>query len=571
MTPLMATLAAGGALSFVVWDAAHQRHRANKKTGTIIISDRRRFALQVLGILIALGFWVHSVDYRMHLSGLMAAVAGLFCVVWFSIDPVAAETDEIRRKRPEGSNSEESGRVARKDLPCYSIEEVRKHSSAEDCWFVIEDMVYDATSFARSHPGGPLVIWASAGRDVTDPFHAFHPAGTERRLAPLLVGTLTGYTPSEVVQDFRELRYRLVEEGFFEIDRAFFATKFLWVMMLVVGAAALAGHSTSSSSPWACTILGALLLGTYFQQLAGLGHDMGHNSVLHLRLLDRSFGLIIGNMLSGISLGWWKKSHNIHHVVTNSIEYDPDIQHLPVVAVSESYFNNVFSMYHFWTLRFGQLEKAIISYQHFIYFPLMGLARVNLYMQSWLYACGWNSHSHAVQWQELEVICLGLFVCWLVCLLRLLPSFLHMGVFWLLSHAVAGLLHVQINISHFSMEKYNGVTYKNDSESWIHTQCATSMDVDCVAWMDWFHIGLQFQIEHHLFPRLPRHNLRKVQELIEPLCRKHGIKYSRVPWLDAITATYQCLKGVAELARLTEPSKMNFRDSLLYAGLQAEG
>merc|ERR1712159_507866 len=102
---------------------------------------------------------------------------------------------------------------------------------------------------------------------------------------------------------------------------------------------------------------------------------------------------------------------------------------------------------------------------------------------------------------------------WLSALCSVLPSWNCVALFLFVSHAVAGLLHVRITISHFSMNMYDGVAFKNDEESWPLVQLATTMDVDCPAWLDWFHIGLQFQVIHHLLPRVPRHNLRKVKPL----------------------------------------------------------
>lgn len=72
---------------------------------------------------------------------------------------------------------------------------------------------------------------------------------------------------------------------------------------------------------------------------------------------------------------------------------------------------------------------------------------------------------------------------------------------------------------------YNGrPAYELDDECWVRKQLATSMDVECPTWMDWFHGGLQFQIEHHLLPRLPRHNLRYAKGLVKELCRYESRK-----------------------------------------------
>lgn len=88
---------------------------------------------------------------------------------------------------------------------------------------------------------------------------------------------------------------------------------------------------------------------------------------------------------------------------------------------------------------------------------------------------------------------------------------------WLLvSHALSGILHVQITLSHFSMDTYYGRPRFNTTEdNWFKMQLATSMDVACGFFGEWFHGGLQYQVEHHLFPRLPRHNLKYASRLVK--------------------------------------------------------
>jgi len=48
----------------------------------------------------------------------------------------------------------------------------------------------------------------------------------------------------------------------------------------------------------------------------------------HQWKVDNFWGLVVGNLTTGIGMGWWKRSHNVHHVCCNSIEHDPDIQHM---------------------------------------------------------------------------------------------------------------------------------------------------------------------------------------------------------------------------------------------------
>ena len=56
--------------------------------------------------------------------------------------------------------------------------------------------------------------------------------------------------------------------------------------------------------------------------------------------------MLIADWFGGLSLGWWKRNHNVHHLITNDPVHDPDIQHLPFFAVSVRLFQNVYSTYY---------------------------------------------------------------------------------------------------------------------------------------------------------------------------------------------------------------------------------
>merc|ERR1719231_1847327 len=89
----------------------------------------------------------------------------------------------------------------------------------------------------------------------------------------------------------------------------------------------------------------------------------------------------------------------------------------------------------------------------------------------------------------------------------------------LLSHAFAALLHIQICLSHFAEETYEGLPYGNDKVDWFRTQLRTTMNISCPPWLYWFHGGLQFQVEHHLYPRIPRRHLRRASQIIQPFLK----------------------------------------------------
>jgi sphingolipid 8-(E)-desaturase len=92
--------------------------------------------------------------------------------------------------------------------------------------------------------------------------------------------------------------------------------------------------------------LSSLCLGLCWQQLAFIVHDAGHMGITHGFHTDSLIGLFIADFMGGLSIGWWKRNHNVHHIVTNSPENDPDIKYLPFLALSHRFFPSLRSTYY---------------------------------------------------------------------------------------------------------------------------------------------------------------------------------------------------------------------------------
>ena len=296
-------------------------------------------------------------------------------------------------------------------------------------------------------------------------------------------------------------------------------------------------------------IVAALLMGFFWQQTAFVGHDVGHHSLSKSASIDDKIGLVVGNLLTGVSIGWWQDSHNTHHLVTNSVEYDPDIQHLPVFAVTRDYFKNVFSKYHNRVLPFDSISKFFVSYQHYLYYPIMGIARINLYAQSLIYVLLKSKKSY--NWRRNELIALFVFWTWYMLLCSCLPTWLDVALFFWISHGFAGILHVQITLSHFSMPTYHGLPQEqHDEDGYVKTQFQTTMNIDCYPFMDFFHGGLQFQVEHHIFPFATRNKFRLIRPKMKEICKRHGLPYHEKSFFDANVHVLKTLKETAEHARV---------------------
>lgn len=386
-----------------------------------------------------------------------------------------------------------------------------------------------------------------AGHDCTDAFTQYHPSEVWARLERFHVANVIDEDcrPSPFVLGHRFVRQQLLREGLFETRPSFYVATLSWVALLFVASITLALIGTN----WTAYMASAVLLGFFWQQLAFVGHDLGHNAVTHNMRRDTLTGSVLGSMLGGISIAWWKRSHNVHHVVTNSIEHDPDIQHLPLFAIDPQLVLNggFYSSYHARLFRLDRVALFFLRHQHYLYYPIMAVARFNLYAQSWLLLL--NSKARVPN-RRIEIASLLLFAVWNAALLSVLPSAGAVLAYLLVSHAVAGILHVQITLSHFSMPAYEGLVLETRALTgrpyeWLAVQMSTSLDISSSWATRWFHGGLQFQIEHHIFPRLPRHSLPRARELLIEFCDHFGMKRNEVSFFEANIRTIECLRNTA--------------------------
>ena len=264
----------------------------------------------------------------------------------------------------------------------YTRDEVESHCTADDAWIIILNKVYEVTNWIPKQPGGPQFILNLAGQDCTDEFKMFHLEPNRKRLKPFYKGEVIPEErrePTALAKDADKLFNKLKGMSVFETDYWFYFKQASIIVALLYGAIYFMQYA---SSLLGALVLSAIQLGFFWQQLAFVGHDLGYHVLTHDRKLDDILSAFFGNFLQGISLEWWKHNHNTHHTLTSSISHDPDIQHLPFMAVSKDYFQSIFCYYYQCTMKFDGLTEYLVSMQHYMFYPIMSLARFKLYVQS---------------------------------------------------------------------------------------------------------------------------------------------------------------------------------------------
>ncbi|KAF7828068.1 delta(8)-fatty-acid desaturase 2-like [Senna tora] len=420
-------------------------------------------------------------------------------------------------------------------------DELATHTHPHDLWISIHGAIYDVTHWAHIHPGGATPLLTFAGQDVTDVFTAFHPGETA---SPHLHRLLTGHhlqnpTVSAVSQDYRTLSSHFSQLGLFHSKGhvALLTLTSIALLLLAVFYGVL-----RCSSAWA-HMGSAVLLGLLWMQSSYVGHDSGHYQVMKNRNLNQFAQILCGNCLTGISIAWWKWTHNAHHLSCNSLDHDPDLQHMPVFAVSPVFFNSITSSFYGKKLNFDPISRFLISHQHLTFYPVMCFARINLFVQT-IHLLVFSNRK--VQNRGMNIAGVVVFWVWFSALVRWVPNWWERVMFVMVSFGVTSIQHVQFCLNHFGGEVYVGSPRGNE---WCEKQSSGSLDIECWVWMDWFFGGLQFQIEHHLFPRIPRCQLRRIAPMVKGFCEKHGLGYRRLSFWEANVWTVRTLRNAAMEAR----------------------
>ncbi|XP_019159224.1 PREDICTED: delta(8)-fatty-acid desaturase-like [Ipomoea nil] len=420
-----------------------------------------------------------------------------------------------------------------------SSEELKKHSSREDLWISIQGKVYDVTEWIKEHPGGDIPILSLAGQDCTDAFIAFHPGAAWKYLDRFFTGYyLNDYEVSEMSKDYRRLCSELSKAGVFEKKGHGVIYSFTFITSLLLACF----YGVLCFESFLVHIVSGGLLGLAWMQISYLGHDAGHYNIMATRGCNKFAQILTGNCLTGISIAWWKWTHNAHHVACNSLDHDPDLQHLPVFAVSSRLFQSLNSYFYGRKLTFDPLARFFVSYQHFTFYPVMCVARVNLYLQTLLLLFS----KRKIPDRALNILGILVFWTWFPLLVSCLPNWTERVVFVMTSFCVCSIQHVQFCLNHFAANVYVGRPEGND---WFEKQTSGTIDISCTQWMDWFFGGLQFQLEHHLFPRLPRCQLRKISPVVQSLCKKHNLPYRSLSFFQANATTIKTLRAAALEAR----------------------
>lgn len=269
-----------------------------------------------------------------------------------------------------------------------------------------------------------------------------------------------------------------------------------------------------TASNWVFAII-AVLAGIHTAWIGFLGHDVGHGQApKHSKQMRHIIQLISGNYLLGFSSTWWVLKHTQHHKSPNNPD-DPDVNFDLLAFSKDQARAKPKTPFRQWLLR----------NQWWIFFLLIPFQAMNArYASLRFLRDNWNKKISGFNpWAET----LGIAVYFIVYASFLYYLGLQEGIVFLVLHqATHGIYNSLVfATNHKGMWMYRA----SEMPTFLELQIGTSRNVaapSSLMWLlTWMQGGLNYQIEHHLFPTMPRANLKKAAPIVKEFCRQHGITY----------------------------------------------
>lgn len=398
----------------------------------------------------------------------------------------------------------------------------------------IDDDWYDLTSWKKSHPGGVLILEQMHGNDATDAFYSLHSAEAIDRLKrlphstalPSVLADRPPPPPTKVALNFRAFRAQLDKEGFFRRNP-------FWEAFYVISVYAMAAAGTylaNTGHPvWA-----VVLLAFAMQQAGWVGHDHVHGRGQWSSWVQ----FLISGPINGFSRTWWSEKHNTHHVFTNYIGVDADIENDPVFHL------------------FFPAEEADTFWrkmQHWYFVPVASLLYIS-----------WRTQSMQMVlrrglWQELAMMSLS--YIWLTTMVG----------FWVALASVyfgGMLVAVIVTVTHQSEEMIDPLAPPKDAASapvdpsapvvapaplgysFCEGQFTTTRDAKTSdPFTEWMWGGMQYQLEHHLFPTLPKYYYAQLAPRVKKFAEENGLEYRVDNQWEILCRNFNTLKYYAQAAK----------------------
>ena len=291
-------------------------------------------------------------------------------------------------------------------------------------------------------------------------------------------------------------------------------------------------------NPW-LRALNAVALAVISAQLGFQLHDAGHHQMFARKWKNTLVGFLTADLLLGMSYGWWVQKHNRHHANPNHVDLDPDINNPAIVYTQEQALR-----------RRGPL-RLLARYQAYLFFPLLGMLAWSMHAAG---AAFLVSRRSRYRWLEVPTL--------------LAHAALYIGLMVYLMGPWSALLVILVHkavggfyLASVFAPNHKGMLQTDDESSldFLRAQVLTSRNIRGSWWTDLMFGSLNYQIEHHLFPSMPRNRMREANVIVREFCKQTGVPYYETSVLQSYRELLDFLHSVGAPLRAAQAGRAPFR------------
>ncbi|WP_166352307.1 fatty acid desaturase family protein [Phytoactinopolyspora limicola] len=341
-----------------------------------------------------------------------------------------------------------------------------------------------------------------------------------------LPGLPAGSRRERYISKFAELSHEIKASDLLKRRYGYYWT--MIVLMTLAFAGVWVGFALLGNS-WFQLILAAVLA-VVLTQFGFLGHDGAHRQIFASHRWNEWSARVFSGLFTGLSYGWWLTKHNRHHANPNKVGSDPDIGAGALVFTPDD------------ARRRTGLAHRFARRQGYLFFPLLLLEGLALHVASIQRVASREALKH--RWTEASFLAVRLGGYLTVLLIVLPPG--KAAAFFGIQMGLFGLL---LGGSFAPNHKGMPIVPIHEKTDFLRRQVLMSRNVSGGWATDFALGGLNYQIEHHLFPSMPRPNLRRAQPIVREFCARHQVAYTETSLFGSYRIVVRYLNRVGLGAR----------------------
>lgn len=331
---------------------------------------------------------------------------------------------------------------------------------------------------------------------------------------PNLIRTTKSKSPDSPHSYYSEILNKIKLNGLLKKTPGFYIKRLIIITVLSLiawGGVIALGTLTPFWVGVGVSVAVAAFLGILGAQYGFIAHEASHRQVFEKHSTNEWAGRILANLFAGLSYGFWIRKHNRHHNKPNQINYDPDIN-IRVLSFTPESLNEK-----------KGVEKILSKNQGWLFPFLLFFTGFDLLLDSIVSVLKKNS---PVQFKVFEFACMVVrqVTPFIIFFLAFGNVFVAAGLWMVMMMSFGFFMGIAFAPNHKGMP----LVPEGAKIGYFERQVLTSRNVKSNWFTDNFMGGLNFQVEHHLFPSMSRPNLHAAHKLVKEFCIEKGIVFTEM-------------------------------------------